>query len=97
MRDLCDKLSIDNELFRMMWTCLEYTLVNHIELMQERHLDQLIMCAIYVIAKVKFIKQPNLLTILQCLLLRSLAGSNTCKVDCKSTLVRLIVNQHFYG
>lgn len=52
MRDLCDKLSIDTESARMMWTCFEYTIVNHIELMQERHLDQIIMCAVYVIAKV---------------------------------------------
>lgn len=35
-----------------MWTCFEYVLVNHVELMMDRHIDQIIMCAIYVMAKV---------------------------------------------
>ncbi|ESO96313.1 hypothetical protein LOTGIDRAFT_227069 [Lottia gigantea] len=53
LRDLCDRLDIDSdELRRKMWTCFEHTMVKHVELMKDRHLDQLIMCAVYVIAKV---------------------------------------------
>ncbi|KAM6937382.1 retinoblastoma-like protein 2 [Xenentodon cancila] len=52
LRDLCAKLDISAELRRRIWTCLEYSLVNCTEMMKDRHLDQLLMCAIYVMAKV---------------------------------------------
>ena len=53
LRDLCEQLYIDDiDLRRKMWTCFEYVLVNHVELMMDRHIDQIIMCAIYVMAKV---------------------------------------------
>ena len=37
---------------RKIWTCLEYSIVHHTHLLQDRHLDQLIMCAVYVVCKV---------------------------------------------
>ncbi|XP_048757821.2 retinoblastoma-like protein 1 isoform X3 [Ostrea edulis] len=53
LRDLCEQLYLDDiELRKKMWTCFEYVLVNHVELMMDRHIDQIIMCAIYVMAKV---------------------------------------------
>ncbi|XP_042908450.1 retinoblastoma-like protein 1 [Parasteatoda tepidariorum] len=53
LKDLCDKLSIlDEELRRKIWTCFEYSIMQHTELMTDRHLDQLLMCAVYVICKV---------------------------------------------
>lgn len=53
LRDLCDRLNIlDEDLRRKIWTCFEYSLMQYTELMCDRHLDQLIMCAIYVICKV---------------------------------------------
>ncbi|XP_036391091.1 retinoblastoma-like protein 2 isoform X2 [Megalops cyprinoides] len=52
LRDLCAKLDISTELRRKIWTCFEYSLVHCTELMLDRHLDQLLMCAIYVMAKV---------------------------------------------
>ncbi|KAK6174252.1 hypothetical protein SNE40_017565 [Patella caerulea] len=53
LRDLCDHLSMDgDDLRRKMWTCFERTMMKHIELMKDRHLDQIIMCSVYVIAKV---------------------------------------------
>lgn len=52
LRDLCDRLEIDSELCSKIWTCFEHSLINHIDLMQDRHLDQMIMCAVYVICKV---------------------------------------------
>ncbi|KAG2470010.1 RBL2 protein, partial [Polypterus senegalus] len=52
LRDLCSKLDIPDELRRKVWTCFEHSLVQHPELMVDRHLDQLLMCAIYVMSKV---------------------------------------------
>ena len=37
----------------MMWTCMEHVLVKHVDLMMDRHLDQILMCAVYVMAKVE--------------------------------------------
>lgn len=46
-KDLCDRLNItDEELKRKIWTCFELSLKNHSSLMKNRHLDQLLMCAI---------------------------------------------------
>ena len=53
MRDLCERLDVDSSLRSKIWTCLMRSLTQHVELMQDRHLDQLIMCAIYVMAKVR--------------------------------------------
>ncbi|XP_067091164.1 retinoblastoma-like protein 2 isoform X1 [Osmerus mordax] len=52
LRDLCVKLDISSELRRKIWTCFEYSLVHCTELMMDRHLDQLLMCAVYVMTKV---------------------------------------------
>uniref|UniRef100_A0A8C0ERK2 RB transcriptional corepressor like 2 n=2 Tax=Bubo bubo TaxID=30461 RepID=A0A8C0ERK2_BUBBB len=52
LRDLCVKLDISDELRKKIWTCFEYSLVHCPEIMMDRHLDQLLMCAIYVMAKV---------------------------------------------
>ncbi|XP_034390947.1 retinoblastoma-like protein 2 isoform X2 [Cyclopterus lumpus] len=52
LRDLCSKLDISSDLRRKIWTCFEYSLVYCSELMMDRHLDQLLMCAVYVMAKV---------------------------------------------
>lgn len=43
---------MDDDLHRKVWTCLEYVIIHHTELLKDRHLDQMIMCAVYVIAKV---------------------------------------------
>uniref|UniRef100_A0A8P4GDY3 Retinoblastoma-like 2 (p130) n=1 Tax=Dicentrarchus labrax TaxID=13489 RepID=A0A8P4GDY3_DICLA len=52
LRDLCAKLDISSELRRKIWTCFEYSLVHCTDMMMDRHLDQLLMCAVYVMAKV---------------------------------------------
>ncbi|XP_052816423.1 retinoblastoma-like protein 1 isoform X2 [Mya arenaria] len=53
LKDLCEKLDVqDEDLHRQMWTCLEHVIIQHTELLRDRHLDQLIMCSIYIIAKV---------------------------------------------
>ena len=41
-----------NILLVRIWTCFEHSLVHQPHLMRDRHLDQLMMCAVYVMAKV---------------------------------------------
>lgn len=52
LRDLCVRLDIRSELRGKIWTCFEHTLVYCSELMKDRHLDQLLLCSIYIISKV---------------------------------------------
>ncbi|CAH2042268.1 unnamed protein product, partial [Iphiclides podalirius] len=53
MIDLCTRLRLtDEELKRKIWTCLEYSVMHQTQLMKDRHLDQILMCAVYVICKV---------------------------------------------
>ncbi|XP_034237107.1 retinoblastoma-like protein 1 isoform X1 [Thrips palmi] len=53
MQDLCTRLNLnDSELKRKIWTCFQNTITDHIDLMRDRHIDQLLMCAVYVICKV---------------------------------------------
>lgn len=52
LQDLCARLDIMPELRRKIWTCFEYSLVHCTDMMMDRHLDQLLMCAVYVMAKV---------------------------------------------
>uniref|UniRef100_A0A6A7FZ97 Retinoblastoma-like protein 2 n=1 Tax=Hirondellea gigas TaxID=1518452 RepID=A0A6A7FZ97_9CRUS len=50
---LCEKLKINTvDLRRKIWTVLEYAIINHTSLLQDRHLDQLIMCTTYTVCKV---------------------------------------------
>ncbi|XP_023954413.2 retinoblastoma-like protein 1 [Bicyclus anynana] len=53
MNDLCSRLGlVDDELKRKIWTCLEYSVMHQTQLMRDRHLDQILMCAVYVICRV---------------------------------------------
>ncbi|XP_068598197.1 retinoblastoma-like protein 1 [Brachionichthys hirsutus] len=52
LRDLCVKLDIPSELRGKIWTCFEHTLVHCSELMRARHLDQLLLCSVYIVSKI---------------------------------------------
>lgn len=53
MLDLCKQLKLtDSEVRKKIWTCFEETVVRHVGLLLDRHLDQLLMCSIYVICKI---------------------------------------------
>uniref|UniRef100_UPI00398F0D84 retinoblastoma-like protein 1 isoform X1 n=1 Tax=Pristiophorus japonicus TaxID=55135 RepID=UPI00398F0D84 len=52
LRDLCLKLDVSADLRRKIWTCFEYSLVHCTDMMTDRHLDQLLLCAVYIMAKV---------------------------------------------
>uniref|UniRef100_A0AAX7SN62 Retinoblastoma-associated protein A-box domain-containing protein n=1 Tax=Astatotilapia calliptera TaxID=8154 RepID=A0AAX7SN62_ASTCA len=58
LRELCSTLEISDELRLKIWTCFEYSLVHCSCLMEDRHLDQLLMCAIYIIAKITKMEIP---------------------------------------
>ncbi|XP_059185663.1 retinoblastoma-like protein 1 [Centropristis striata] len=52
LRDLCVKLDISSDLRGKIWTCFEHTLVHCTGLMRDRHLDQLLLCSVYIISKI---------------------------------------------
>eukprot|EP00117_Sycon_ciliatum_P038497 scpid25179/ scgid0707/ Retinoblastoma-like protein 1; 107 kDa retinoblastoma-associated protein; pRb1 len=49
---LCQRLQMDAEQQQTCWTCFEECLVQHIDELKDRHIDQFIMCSIYAIGKV---------------------------------------------
>lgn len=53
LRDLCWKLDISSDLRGRIWTCFEHTLIRCTELMKGRHLDQLLLCSVYIMSKVR--------------------------------------------
>lgn len=54
MKELCNNLGLTSENIQsQIWTIFEYSIVVHSrDLMRDRHLDQMVMCAIYVFVKV---------------------------------------------
>lgn len=78
LRELCSTLRISDELRLKIWTCFEYSLVHCTDLMVDRHLDQLLMCAIYIIAK---ITNGEILFkhIMECYNSQPLASRSVCK------------------
>ncbi|XP_070588442.1 retinoblastoma-associated protein isoform X2 [Erythrolamprus reginae] len=54
LNNLCLRLLPDHpELEQLIWTLFHHTLQNEYELMKDRHLDQIMMCSMYGICKVK--------------------------------------------
>lgn len=52
IKDLCERLELDTDILRKVWTCFEYSIMRSPDMMRDRYIDQLIMCSIYVVAKV---------------------------------------------
>ncbi|XP_028285723.1 retinoblastoma-like protein 2 isoform X2 [Parambassis ranga] len=75
LRDLCAKLDITSELRRKIWTCFEFSLVHCTDMMKDRHLDQLLMCAVYVMAKVTK-EDKSFQNIMKCYRTQPQASSN---------------------
>lgn len=55
LKDLCKSLEFTNnlDLLRMIWTLFENAVIEHTSLMQDRHLDQILMCCVYVLCKIR--------------------------------------------
>ena len=60
---LCNTLEITEDVKRKIWTTFEYTIRNHTDLMKDRHLDQLLMCSLYIVSKVRIKDTANLAAI----------------------------------
>lgn len=53
MNSLCKELGLnDDDILKKIWTIFEYSIIEQTELMRDRHLDQILMCAIYVFNRV---------------------------------------------
>ncbi|GLG97802.1 Uncharacterized protein GBIM_04488 [Gryllus bimaculatus] len=76
MQELCAQLELtDADLRKKIWTCFEHTIVNQTDLMEDRHLDQILMCAVYVICKVAKIEK-TFTEIMRCYRLQPQADSH---------------------
>ncbi|CAG9799243.1 unnamed protein product [Chironomus riparius] len=55
LKDLCKNLQFTNnsELLRKIWTLFEYAMLEHTTLIKDRHLDQILMCCVYVLCKIR--------------------------------------------
>uniref|UniRef100_A0A1X7TCS2 Retinoblastoma-associated protein B-box domain-containing protein n=1 Tax=Amphimedon queenslandica TaxID=400682 RepID=A0A1X7TCS2_AMPQE len=52
IKDLCERLRLEHDTIQKVWTCFEHCLVCFPDMMKDRNIDQLIMCSIYIVAKV---------------------------------------------
>ncbi|KAM9366298.1 retinoblastoma-like protein 2 [Symphorus nematophorus] len=78
LRELCSTLHISDELRLRIWTCFEHSLVRCTDLMVDRHLDQLLMCAIYIMARITKQEIP-FKHIMKCYKSQPLASKSVCK------------------
>ncbi|KPM11087.1 retinoblastoma-like protein 1-like protein [Sarcoptes scabiei] len=61
LRDLLNRLKINSDEIKLkIWTCIEHVLQHHAYLMCDHHLDQIIMCSIYSIAKINIKGDRNI-------------------------------------
>ncbi|XP_043272516.1 retinoblastoma-like protein 1 [Venturia canescens] len=66
MQNLCNSLVItETDLKKKIWTIFEYSIKDRTELMKDRHLDQILMCAIYVICKLADIERNTFTEIMR--------------------------------
>ncbi|XP_004527252.1 retinoblastoma family protein [Ceratitis capitata] len=57
LKELCHELNLAEEThLNKLWTLFEYSITQRTELMRDRHLDQMLMCGIYLYIRVKEIK-----------------------------------------
>lgn len=52
LTDLCDRIRIDDQSRHKVWTIFEHVVRNETNLMAGRHLDQNMMCCLYIVAKI---------------------------------------------
>uniref|UniRef100_A0A7M4F8D2 RB transcriptional corepressor like 1 n=1 Tax=Crocodylus porosus TaxID=8502 RepID=A0A7M4F8D2_CROPO len=90
LRDLCSKLDVSNDLRRKIWTCFEFTLVHCTDLMKDRHLDQLLLCAFYIMAKVTK-EERTFQDIMKSYRNQPQANSHANTANCLSLLIFLVV------
>lgn len=88
MQDLCNSLEISDTDKKKIWTIFEYSIKERTELMKDRHLDQILMCAIYVICKLVKMERNSFTEIMRCYRLQPQAESHIYR----SVLIKKISN-----
>ena len=96
---------MDEEIRRRIWTCLEFTIRHHTSLMRDRHLDQLIMCSLYIVCKVREYTQYTLYRhldqLIMCSLYLSSRGSRytgVCRIpNSEAETFRLYLRALYWG
>ncbi|CAL1676613.1 unnamed protein product [Lasius platythorax] len=88
MQDLCNSLEISDTDKKKIWTIFEYSIKERTELMKDRHLDQILMCAIYVICKLVKMEKNSFTEIMRCYRLQPQAESHIYR----SVLIKKISN-----
>lgn len=76
MQDLCNSLEISDNDKKKIWTIFEYSVKERTKLMKDRHLDQILMCAIYVICKLGGMERNSFTEIMRCYRLQPQAESH---------------------
>ena len=54
LEHFCYYLEIDDEVKRKIWNNFEHVMRSHIDLMKDRHVDQILMCSVYIACKVNW-------------------------------------------
>ncbi|XP_071629197.1 retinoblastoma-like protein 1 [Temnothorax longispinosus] len=76
MQDLCNSLEISDNDKKKIWTIFEYSIKERTKLMKDRHLDQILMCAIYIISKLVRMERNSFKEIIRCYHLQPQAESH---------------------
>ncbi|XP_036319858.1 retinoblastoma family protein-like [Rhagoletis pomonella] len=66
LKELCRELKLTEEPhLNKLWTLFEHSITQRTELMQDRHLDQMLMCGIYLYIRVQEIKSKSFMDIMK--------------------------------
>ncbi|XP_074096841.1 retinoblastoma-like protein 1 isoform X1 [Cotesia typhae] len=77
MQSLCNSLLVtDIDIKKKIWTIFEYSIKDRTELMKDRHLDQILMCAVYIVCKLVKIERNTFTEIMRCYRLQPQAESH---------------------
>ncbi|EDW75106.1 uncharacterized protein Dwil_GK19998 [Drosophila willistoni] len=65
IQKLCSELNLSNPTPEKVWHIFEHSIAQETGLMQDRHLDQIIMCAIYIYIRVTKMAEPKFIDIMR--------------------------------
>ena len=60
LNSLIESLEISELVGKKIWNILEYSIKKNFDLLKDRHIDQLIMCAIHITFRVRYLTEYNL-------------------------------------
>merc|ERR1719188_379973 len=50
---MCRDFDLQEDLIRVAWTVFEFVMMNNIRVLKDRHLDQILMCVLYLVCKIR--------------------------------------------